>query len=103
MVAVRLGPDEHRLLRLSVHALTRAMGDLEEPPRFPKFPDLTPYFGAFVLAAMRPHVRAYHRERGIPARLSRLILTDLGRNMAVHRRRFGVPGVNAPEWVQRHF
>jgi GNAT-like C-terminal domain/N-acyltransferase N-terminal domain len=103
MAALRLSPPELRLLRLSVHALAHAMGDLTEPPRFPQFAELSPYFTALVFAAARPLVRAYHRERGIPAGLSRLILADLGRNMAVHRRRHGTPGLAPANWVQRHF
>jgi hypothetical protein len=103
MVALRLSQAELRLMRLSVYALDRAMGDLDEPPRFPQFAELSPYFTPLVFVAARPRVRAYHRARGIPAWLSRMILADLGRNMAVHRRRFGTPGIDPANWIQRHF
>jgi hypothetical protein len=101
MVALRLSKEEQRLLRLSVHGLVRAMGSLDEPPRSAQFPG--PYLAPLIFVAARPHVRAHHRERRIPVALSRLILADLGRNMAVHRRRFGTPGLDPAHWVQRHF
>ncbi|MGW0760066.1 acyltransferase domain-containing protein [Streptomyces sp. NPDC002814] len=61
------------------------------------------YFAAYVLVAALPHTRAYHRARGVPADISRRTLADLGRNMAVHRRRHGRGGVQAPQWLTLHF
>lgn len=57
----------------------------------------------YVFVAALPSTRAYHRERGIPADVSRRTLADLGRNMAVHRRRHGRTGVQAPWWLVHHF
>ncbi|MFI0267407.1 acyltransferase domain-containing protein [Streptomyces luteogriseus] len=64
---------------------------------------LGPYFAVFVFVAALPRTRAYHRERGVPADVSRRTLADLGRNMAFHRRRRGRGGVEAPQWLTRHF
>ncbi|MFJ4721570.1 acyltransferase domain-containing protein [Streptomyces luteogriseus] len=64
---------------------------------------LGPYFAVFVFVAALPRTRAYHRERGVPADISRRTLADLGRNMAFHRRRRGSGGVEAPQWLTRHF
>ncbi|MFI7137830.1 acyltransferase domain-containing protein [Streptomyces massasporeus] len=50
------------------------------------------YFAVFVFVAALPHTRAYHRERGVTADVSRRTLADLGRNMAFHRRRRGSGG-----------
>ncbi|MEU6394908.1 acyltransferase domain-containing protein [Streptomyces sp. NPDC046939] len=60
-------------------------------------------FAVFVFAAALPRTRALHRERGIPADVSRRTLADLGRNLAVHRRRFGTTGLSVPWWPTRHF
>ncbi|MDA0632213.1 acyltransferase domain-containing protein [Nonomuraea sp. MCN248] len=61
------------------------------------------YFHLYAFVAALPHVRAYHREHGVPADVSRHTLADLGRNLAVHRRRHGVGGVIQPSWIQLHF
>jgi hypothetical protein len=64
---------------------------------------LGPFFAVFVFVAALPRTRAYHRERGVPADVSRRTLADLGRNMAFHRRRRGSGGVEVPQWLTRHF
>ncbi|MFE9610561.1 acyltransferase domain-containing protein [Streptomyces sp. NPDC006012] len=61
------------------------------------------YFLAYVFLGAVPHVRAYHRDRGIPADVSRHTLADLGRAMAVYRRQHGHGGVQASDWLVRHF
>ncbi|GAB2838677.1 acyltransferase domain-containing protein [Streptomyces deserti] len=101
-----------RLLRECVDELVRDIGEiggktggdapfgnlLAEAPA-----PLGPYFPAYVFVAALPHTRAYHRERGIPADVTRRTLADLGRNMAGHRRRHGTGGVQAPQWLTHHF
>ena len=52
---------------------------------------------------MLPHVQAFHRARQIPDDISRLTLADLGRNMATHRRRYGVGGLDTAFWLMLHF
>jgi hypothetical protein len=56
-----------------------------------------------VYAAGVAQVKAYHRARGVPEGISRLTLADVGRNVAVHRRRTGLPGIDPPHWLQLHF
>ncbi|MFD5540909.1 acyltransferase domain-containing protein [Streptomyces sp. NPDC127079] len=58
---------------------------------------------AFLVAV--PHVRAAHRELGVPGDITRMTLTDLGRGMALHRRRYGRGGLGARQahWLTRHF
>jgi hypothetical protein len=76
--------------------------DLEE--RFASPPAaLGGAFAVFVFLTALPHTLALHRERGIPSEISRRTLADLGRNMAVHRRRHGTAGVQARRWLVRHF
>ncbi|MEV0588323.1 acyltransferase domain-containing protein [Nonomuraea sp. NPDC050310] len=61
-----------------------------------------PYFYAYVYLAALPYTRAYHREHGVPDEVSWLTLTDLGRHLAVHRRKFGTAGLHAPWWHSLH-
>ncbi|AKN72957.1 acyltransferase [Streptomyces sp. PBH53] len=65
--------------------------------------ELTDLFPVYVFLAALPRTQAYHRARGIPAEVSRRTLADLGRQLALHRRRYGRAGVQAPRWLVRHF
>ncbi|MEU7855113.1 acyltransferase domain-containing protein [Nonomuraea sp. NPDC049141] len=86
-----------------VRSLVSAMGSLDvSPPPFPEVPELGPYFFVHVFVAALPYTREYHRERGVPAEVSRATLADLGRNLAVHRKRHGTGGLNVPKWFMRH-
>ncbi|WP_428955346.1 acyltransferase domain-containing protein [Streptomyces sp. cg35] len=115
--------DINELLRLRAELLAspelrallgRAVSGLlwrtDEPGRGTGLPDFPAAAGAmgrcfavFVFIAALPHTRAHHRERGIPDDVSRRALADLGRNLAVHRRRFGTTGLLVPWWPTRHF
>jgi hypothetical protein len=66
-------------------------------------PEVGAYFSVYVFVAALPYTRAYHRERDIPADVSRRTLADLGRNIAINRRRFGGGGVPVPQWLIPHF
>lgn len=95
------GTGEWWLLERAANALVSAMGDVDnDAPMLPsKLPaELGPYFYVHLFVAVAPFVRAYHRERGISDEVSRATLADLGRHMAVHRRKYGTPGVHAPWW-----
>ncbi|MEU3982770.1 acyltransferase domain-containing protein [Streptomyces sp. NPDC026672] len=101
-------PGAARLLAECVEDLVRDMG---EPGRTSDLPErceeapaaLGDHFPVYVFLAALPHTRAYHETRGIPAEISRRTLADLGRNMAVHRRRLGRGGIHAVDWLTRHF
>ena len=99
-------PELRRFLEHSVDELVRDMGKLGEPVTLPDLDwpagALQRCFPVYVFVAALPHTRAYHRSRGIPAEVSRRTLADLGRNMAVHRRRYGRAGVASPRWLTRH-
>ena len=94
------------LFERSVESLVRNMGGLASPPWFPSPLDVTgldPFFFVHVFVATHPHVTAYHRLHGISKEDSRAILADLGRNIRVHRKRYGVGGLGVSFWLTLHF
>jgi GNAT-like C-terminal domain/N-acyltransferase N-terminal domain len=107
LVARRPGPDLWPLLERYTEVLVQGMGDIDLPPPPPPLPeelgDLRRYFPVYILLAALPHVREYHRRRGIAPRVSWLTLADLGRNMARHRRRHGTGGLDLLSWLVLHF
>lgn len=108
LVARRPGAELWPLLERYTGLLVEGMGDIDLPPPPPpplpeELGDLRRYFPVYVLLAALPHVRRYHRERGIPQRISWLTLADLGRNMARHRRRHGTGGLDLLSWLVLHF
>lgn len=91
------------LLERCVASLAESMGRVGGAVAFPDLPaELGPYFYVHVYLAAAPYARAYHRERGIGREVSDATLADLGRNMAVHRKRYGTGGLHAPWWFQQH-
>jgi len=100
-------PELRRFLEASVEELVQGMGEIGGAVDLPELDwasgALRRCFPAYVFVAALPHTRAHHRERGIPAEVSRRTLADLGRNMAVYRRRHGRAGVQAPWWLIHHF
>nr|WP_229897881.1 acyltransferase domain-containing protein [Streptomyces finlayi] len=111
LVAVRRttteDPGWRWLLERCVQGLVRDMGVPGRGVKLPVLPEAYGaagrYFAVNVFVAMLPHVRAHHRALGIPDEVSRRTLADLGRNMAVHRRRFGEGGLSVPNWIRMHF
>lgn len=100
-------PRVRDLLERAVDAVTRDMGTVGGSPRFPSPPDggdlLERCFSVYVYVAALPATRAYHRGLGVPDDVSRRTLADLGRHMAVHRRRYGSCGIHAVAWLGLHF
>ncbi|MFE5817711.1 acyltransferase domain-containing protein [Streptomyces sp. NPDC056479] len=100
-------PELRPFLERSVDELVRGMGEVGGPVDLPDLDwasgALQRCFPVYVFVAALPYARAYHRDRGIPADVSRRTLADLGRNMAVHRRRHGRAGLQAPWWLIHHF
>jgi hypothetical protein len=102
-----------RLLQECVEDLVRDMGEIAAPgarggvpfgARVAEGPrEMGSLFAVYVFVAALPHTRAYHRERGVPADVGRHTLADLGRAMAIHRRRHGGGGLTDPRWLTRHF
>lgn len=100
-------PGAMALLARCVTRFVRDMGDVGkgwEPPVFPETAGLLGRcFHLYVFIAALPHIRAHHRERGVPEEVSRRTLADLGRHVAVHHRRAGGPGLLFPWWIALHF
>lgn len=87
-----------------VATLARHMGQPETPPpRFQPMPQSHPLFYVLVYVAALGQVKAYHRLRGVSGAVSRLTLADVGRHIAVHKRRTGLPGIDPAHWLQLHF
>ncbi|OON74746.1 acyltransferase [Streptomyces tsukubensis] len=100
-------PEAMALLGRCVRAVTRDFGDVETRADLPDLPAslgaLGRCFYILVFVAALPLVRAHHRELGIPEEISRHTLADLGRHLAVHRRRTGTTGLLVPRWIRLHF
>ncbi|MCX5420053.1 acyltransferase domain-containing protein [Streptomyces sp. NBC_00078] len=100
-------PELLHVLEASVEELVRGMGEIDGAVDLPQLDwasgPLQRCFPVYVFVAALPYTRAYHRARGVPDDVSRRTLADLGRNMAVHRRRHGRAGVQAPWWLTHHF
>ncbi|MFF4254554.1 acyltransferase domain-containing protein [Streptomyces sp. NPDC001663] len=100
-------PELKRVLERSVEELVQNMGEVGSPVDLPELDwaagPLQRCFPVYVFVAALPYTRAYHRARGVPDDVARRTLADLGRNMAVHRRRYGRAGVQAPWWLVHHF
>ena len=107
LLTLEQSPELWWLLERSAHALVREMGTVNWPPIFHMLPAslgaIGRYFFVYVFLAVLPHVRAFHRGRGILDDVGRRTLADLGRNMAVHRRRHGEGGLSVPFWLTLHF
>ncbi|MER6912839.1 acyltransferase domain-containing protein [Streptomyces sp. NPDC000594] len=115
----RADPGLRRLLAATagrqVEGIGRICGDWEEHSPEPDLGEgaygaegapgdaLRRYFPVCVLVAMLPYIRAHHRERSVPEAVSRRTLADLGRHMALHRRRHGTGGLDHPGWPALHF
>ncbi len=100
-------PQAMALLTRCVDRFVAGMGEIGQDWEPPPFPESTGALGRtfqiFVFLAALPYVRAYHRQRDVPADVSRRTLADLGRNLAVHRRRTGTTGLLVPWWIGLHF
>jgi hypothetical protein len=102
------GPGERWLLALCVARLEAAMGSTGGMVPLPRLRDtydpLSRYFYVFVYLAARSLVERFHLEHGVDPQVTALSLTDLGRNMAVHRWRHAHSGgFEDHDWLSIHF
>lgn len=99
-------PDAWRLLERIVAVINSRMGEIDNAPTAPDLPGDDPlarYFHVYPMLALKPLVEDWHRQRGIAPDISRRTLADLGRNLAVHRKRYGTGGTSLHKWLQLHF
>ncbi|WP_108999994.1 acyltransferase domain-containing protein [Streptomyces rishiriensis] len=97
-----------RILDKAVTELVQDMGRIRGTTvDIPALPDPSTatarFFPLYVFVAALPHIRAHHRERGIPDDVSRHTLADVGRCVAWHRRWHGTGGLLIPQWLTLHF
>ena len=105
---LRDDPEALRFLEGTVADVVAGMGTIrDKTPDIPVLPGasgpLAHYFPLYVFVGALPHVRAHHRERGIPQDITRRTLADVGRGVAWHRRWHGTGGVLSPRWLGLHF
>lgn len=60
-------------------------------------------FYVYVFLAALPAIRQWHHEQGIPDAVSWATLADLGEQIAIYQRIFGVTGLDVPDWLTLHF
>jgi hypothetical protein len=89
------------------HDVVATMGIPPEWGGWPSLPSRTGSFGrhlyVWLCVALTPHVREYHRSRGIPDSLSWTALADLGREMRKERQLSGLGGLDASWGLPRTF
>ena len=94
------------LLERVVQSFATHIGTSGHWPRVPTLPQswgaAGRWFYVYVYLGLLPHTAEYHRRRGIPEEVSRHTLADIGRNVAVYRRRHGVGGMHAAWWPLLH-
>ncbi len=77
------------------------------PPQWRPLPQhlgpLGRLFYVYVFLATLPTIRQWHHQRGITDAVSWATLADLGENLAIHRRMFGVASLDDPQWLTLHF
>ncbi|MGW2614498.1 acyltransferase domain-containing protein [Streptomyces sp. NPDC001500] len=105
---VKSDPETLRILEKAVTDLVQDMGRIRgTTAAVPALPDPSTatarFFPLYVFVAALPHIRAHHRERGIPDEVGRHTLADVGRCVAWYRRWHGTGGLLIPEWLTLHF
>ncbi|WP_416967257.1 acyltransferase domain-containing protein [Streptomyces sp. 4F14] len=99
-------PASRAALERGVAGLVRDMGAVTGGLDLPRYPGashaVARWFPLYVFVVALPFVRAYHRERGIPAETGRRTLADIGRGVAVHRRWHGTGGIMTARWLSLH-
>ncbi len=96
-------PDLTWLVERCVQSLLLHMDTVSWPPAFPKLPpefgEIGRYLYAFVYAAMLPHTRTLHRQRGIPEAITQATIADVGRHFLIHRDQHGAHGMSGADWL----
>jgi len=100
-------PTLHWLVERCHHLLVQNMGRFDQLRSWPALPASFGVSGRFVYVwaflATIPAVRDYHQSRGIPDDIAWATLADLGRNMGIQKRTYGVGGLGTTNWITLHF
>lgn len=87
----------------SLAAHIGTVGHRHEVPTLPEsWGAVGRWFYVYVFVAMLPHTLEFHRRHGIPQDVSRHTLMQIGRSVALYRRRHGVGGLLVPQWSLLH-
>lgn len=94
------------VLERTVQSLAAHVGTIGHWPRTPTLPQswgaAGRWFWVYVYLGLLPHTAQFHRSCGIPEDISRRTLADIGRNVALYRRRHGVGGLHVAWWLLLH-
>lgn len=111
-LAARLDDPQREFIDRCRSAVLAALGSNAEMvalPSLAQVPGAEPgslfaRFG-FVLmyAALLPATRRFHADLGVPTSITAATVADLGRNMLVFQKRFGVTGFDEQHWISLHF
>lgn len=100
-------PDAIWLVERHVQFLRHYTGVIDPDLGFVELPAsagvISRFFFLYVYMCAFPNIRSYHQSLGISDEDSIEILSDLGRNMHVNRKRRGQSGLAAPWWLMLHF
>jgi hypothetical protein len=111
-------PDRWWALERSYHRLTAGLGTDDPASAGPAADGRGPWgwwptqpamlgpgwewFFLHLFAAAAPVVADLHLRWGLPEAVTRATLGNVGRNVGIHRRMYGGPGVQAPLWLVLH-
>lgn len=99
-------PELWWLLERVHHRLVRDLGDFTTMDQAPSLPyELGPaarYFYVYVFLAGVPVVRRYHQDRRVPEDIAWTTLAQLGEMVEIHRRQYGVGGMDKQFWLALH-
>jgi hypothetical protein len=102
----RQAPELWWLLERATHQVGFNIGRWNATAQFPSLPIHLGIqgqcFWVYVFLVSAEAVHEWHSALGISDEVSWNTLSDLGRHVARHRRRFGVAGVEAPWWFGLH-
>ncbi len=100
-IALLAGTGDGAAVNEALDALARSFGTFDEVPLHEPTTDELTWLRAFLL--FTPTVVEWHRARGIPERVTRDTLADVGRHVAISRRVTGEFGLQTWRWLTHHF
>jgi hypothetical protein len=100
-VALLEGSDDDPLIDSVIQALLRSFGSSKEV--FLDEPTQEPLIWLTAFLRLTPRVVEWHRAKGIPERVIRNTLADVGRHLAISRRVTGEFSLQTWRWLTHHY
>jgi len=91
------------LATLGSHARMVALPSLTEVPGTEPGSLFARFGFVLMYAALLPAAQRFHADLGVPESITAATVADLGRNMLVFQKRFGVNGFDEQRWISLHF